>query len=160
MLLVKAKVKDSEISGKGLFALEKIPKSTIVAIYGADAELITEEEYLEKQKQGDKLVAQTGVRWAGKYFLIGAEITDEDFMNHSEIPSLLYHCGVCFALRDIEPGEELTVDYKYFLAKHEVCGFKDKESGNDIKRLSGRDAMLDSAKELIKLLEESDGWDQ
>ncbi|MBL7101055.1 MAG: SET domain-containing protein [Nanoarchaeota archaeon] len=154
MLCVRTKIKKSGTHGKGLFTLEYIKKGMIVGILAKDAKVMTEEENQKLEKEGDKIVIQTAVRWVGNYFLYSDVIENEDFINHSDNPSLLYHCGICFARRNIPIGEELTVDYRYFLAKKDVSSFRDKTSKLYVSGYSWKQALLKSAKELIVLLKD------
>jgi hypothetical protein len=69
---------------------------------------------------------------------------------------MLYHCGIVFAKTDIAIGEELTVDYKYFLATNDVHAFDDRDTGQQVTGLNARDALLASARELIELYSRAD----
>lgn len=115
MLTVKTIIKPSPVAGIGLFATEFIPKGSIVWTYKkkldalfTKAEVSTfsppSQEQFYNYAYFDKVY--------GKYLLCG---DDGRFFNHSLIPN----CddseeGVTIALRDIQPGEELTVDYTTF----------------------------------------------
>ena len=153
MFYVKTEIRESKIAGRGVFTLEPIKKGQIVANFPRNAKVITEEEYQEEQRKGNKVIIQSGVRWVGKEFLYKPEIDREEYINHSNSPNLLYHCGICFAKRDINIGEELTANYRYFLAENDVYAFKDNE-GKLIDGLSPKEALLQSSKELVELLEE------
>src|SRR5690349_2716006 len=123
MLFIKAAVGESTISGKGLFVQEAVKKGTVVSIHAADSVILTEEQYQEEQRRGNELAIRTGIRWVGRYFLHAKEHQPEAFINHSKNPSLLYHCGISFARRDLGLGDELTIDYSLFLAEEDVEGF-------------------------------------
>ncbi len=73
-------------------------------------------------------------------------------MNHSEKPNLLYHCGILFALRNIRAGEELTVDYRYFLSPNDANPVHDTKTGKVIKGFNAKKSLRESTKELIKLI--------
>jgi len=156
MLFVNAAVQDSAISGKGLFVKDPVRKGTVVSIHGADAVVLTEEQYQEKQRKGNQLVISTGIRWVGRYFLHAKESRPEAFINHSTDPSLLYHCGISFARRDLQPGDELTIDYTLFLAEEDVEGFSDVARGVPITGLAPREALIVSTEQLLRLLREID----
>ena len=152
MLYIKCKVKKSELGGKGLFSQQFIPKGKIIGILAQEAMVMSEKSYQSEQRKGNFLVIMTAVRWIGNYFLYGDKITKEEFINHSEKPSMLYHMGVCFALRDIQVDDELTVNYNYFLAEKDENRFESKEKkGKIVDGISPKKALLLSAKELIKL---------
>ena len=152
-MFVDVEVKDSDNAGKGCFTKQRIPKGAVVDIFPIEARIIKEEDYLKQQKN-NHLVEQSGVRWVGNYFMIGYEICEDDFINHSDNPNLLYHCGICFAKRDIDSGEELTVNYQYFLSKKDNNLFTDCKTGRRIQTLSGKEALEQSTKELVQLLKE------
>jgi hypothetical protein len=159
MLFVANEVRLSPIEGKGLFALEPIRRKTIIGDLTYETNIISESEYQSAQKAGNTAIIQCGVRLVGNYFVCPAEaeaaegiFKNEDYINHSEDPSMLYHCGILFAKKDIQAGEELTVNYKYFLAVNDVESFTDKYSGRRVSGLTGDQALLMSAGELSLLL--------
>lgn len=118
MLLVKTKVAPSTIEGLGLFADQFIQKGTHVWRFqpGFDSELA--QDFIDSLEE----VAQDFVRTytyvspvTGKHILC----PDNDrFCNHADDPNLgeIAMEGEMetrmFALRDIQPGEELTIDYR------------------------------------------------
>lgn len=110
MLLVKAKSGPST-HGTGLFAAEPIAKGTIVWKFNPSVDSATASSddadmfYSYISKQTGRLITPRD---------------DARHINHSETPNLgtRYEDGVeediNFALRDIETGEELTLDYTGF----------------------------------------------
>jgi SET domain-containing protein len=152
MLFYQAEVRESPVAGRGLFSKEPIPKGAVVGFLARQAPLMTEDEYQDAQHRGEQVIIMSAVRLAGKYFIYGSEISDEEYINHSSDPSLLYHCGIAFAKRDIAAGDELTVDYKYFLAQNDVGRFTDSRTGRLVDGVDGRQAMIESCKELLALL--------
>ena len=156
MLFVDAEVRDSRIAGKGLFLRAPVAKGTVVSIHGAKAQLLTQAEYQEAQRQGHELAIRTGIRWVGRYFLHATEMPPEAYLNHSDDPALLYHCGISFARRDLAVGDELTVDYTLFLAEDDVEGFEDRATGRMLYGLPPRDSLLRSAEELVRILRDID----
>ena len=158
MLLVKTEVNPSSIAEEGLFALEPIKKGAIIAILGYQAKIMTEDEYQMHQRNGNELIVRTAVRWVGDHFLYLDAIGHDEYINHSSNPNMLYHCGVCFALRDIQRGEEMTADYRYFLARQDVHAFTDTDTGNHVDGLPPKEALLESARELVAFLEGLEEW--
>ena len=155
MLFVKASVRDSSIEGSGLFLQEFIKASSVVAIYSHGLSIIPENEYLRRTFLEDELVIRTGCRFVSDLFIVRESgVEDEDFVNHSQTPNLLYHCGICFARRDIYPGEELTLNYQYLLSEDEP-GFNDSLTGEYVCGLPSGAAMLQSALELAGLFKEA-----
>lgn len=157
MLTIKTEVKESTIAGKGIFALQFVPKGTVVSIHGFNAGVLTQSQYQEEQKNNNELVIRSGVRWVGNYFLYDRVDTIESYINHSDDPSLLYHCGISFAKRDLNIGDELTIDYTLFLAEDDVEGFTDVNSGKHLHGLSPKESLLKSSFQLVDLLLSIDG---
>ncbi|MEM1010456.1 MAG: SET domain-containing protein [Myxococcota bacterium] len=116
MLYVETELRPSGIEGLGLFVCTPVAQGTVVANFGHGAHVLGEHAFLEAQARGDELMLKSGVRWIGDVFLYNPQMGHEEHLNHSSSPNLLYHCGICFAKRAIRAGEELTVDYKYFLS--------------------------------------------
>ena len=52
------------------------------------------------------------VRWFEDRFTTTPEWPDECYVNHSFAPNGVWHLGFIFAARELEPGEELTYDYR------------------------------------------------
>lgn len=99
---------------------------------------------------------RTGIRWVGRYFVHAKTIAADAYINHSNDPSLLYHCGVSFARRDLEAGDELTIDYRLFLAEDDEAAFCDVATGEMVRGLPPKEALLKSGGQLAKLLREID----
>ena len=154
IIFIKTEIKKT-ITGKGLFSLEFVKKGSLIANFAQDAKgIITEEEYQLEQKKGNQLIIMSAIRWVDKYFLYGDYIGSEEYINHSYEPSMLYHCGICIAARDMKPGDELTVNYQYFLAENDLSSFSDHKTGKLVDGLPPKIALLKSAQELVKLLTE------
>ncbi len=154
MLYIKTGVGPSALAKQGLFAKEDVPKGKIVANFGHGASVLTEEEYQREQERGNELIIMSGVRWVGRYFLYNERIGPEEYINHSFFPNLLYHAGACFAAQDIRRGDELTADYRFFLAENDVNAFIDVTTGRKVDGFSAEEALLRSGRALVELLEE------
>lgn len=151
MIRYNCYVADSAISGKGLFAGEDIVKKSVIGVLNDNALLFSEADYNQEQQSGNRVVIQTGVRLVEDIFLYNKSICNEDYINHHCNPTMLYHCGMLFALKDIVKGDELTVDYAYFLSKNDLFSFHDTVTGKEITGLPSDKALLYSAKALITL---------
>lgn len=117
MLLVKTKLGQSKIQGIGLFADEFIPKGTLVQkfIEGVDLEL-TPEVIEALPGPAKKIFLHYAYRnkITHKYIL---NSDDARFLNSSDTPNLIgdeSNKEDDVAARDIERGEELTVNYNDF----------------------------------------------
>lgn len=121
MIDVLTILKESKIQGIGLFASEDISKGTVVWSYN---ELTTiswdDEEWLKIRGSLSANAFSNIERFAyyeeSKWRL---NLDDSRFMNHSKKPTLGYNKSsrLCYALRDISKGEELTTDYSEFCEK-------------------------------------------
>jgi hypothetical protein len=146
-------LKDSKISGTGLFANEDIKQGSVIMMWGLRAFVISENDYNEAQKAGNELMIKTGCRFVDGIFLY----TDnsprlENYVNHSFQPNMLYHCGICFAKSNISKGDELTADYRYILAKNDANAFVDQVSGESVDGLDSQTCLTQTTKELLELL--------
>lgn len=120
MLKVKHQVKESDIHGLGLFALEFIPKGTIVWEFNdkIDAK-ITEDEFKNLTLEEQKNI----IHYDYKDKRLNLYVVSGDssvYINSSDSPNLSSHyenetdIGYSFANRDINIGEEITEDYKEY----------------------------------------------
>jgi SET domain-containing protein len=154
MLFVDAEVRESRIAGRGLFLRSSVRKGAVVSIHAVDAQLLTQAEYQEEQRKGNALAIRGGIRWVGRYFLHAKRMPPESYINHSDDPTLLYHCGISFARRDLDAGNELTIDYATLLAEDDIEGFRDAATGRMLSGLPPKEALLRSAEQLVQLLRE------
>ncbi len=154
-------VKRSGIEGYGLYANEHIKQGEIIMFWMAEAYLIPEDEYNKRQRQNDQQIIATGARYVGPMFLytdIGLNKDRyENYINHSYKPNVLYHCGVCFALKDIYPDDELTVDYTYLLSSDDQESFVDADTKTLVRGTDWRTCLLHTAKQLTNLLSNVSG---
>lgn len=103
----------SNIAGRGLVALETISKDEVVAVKGGHIVSTALLQSLPEQLQGSDVQITEDLHLAA--------LTDEEyesvmlFLNHSCDPNIGFGGNtVLIAMRDIEPGEELTTDYALF----------------------------------------------
>ena len=122
-------------------------------IWSENAHVCTEDEYNCAQQDGNADMIASGVRFIGNNFLWTKGYRIENYMNHSTTPNLLYHCGVCFALRDITAGEELTVNYSYLLSEDDDQSFTCAAAGRSIKGLSARQSLRETTAMLLNILD-------
>lgn len=114
MLRVKTKIGNSNIHGVGLFADEFIAKGTKIWEYTEGQDRILDQEGFDALNDIDRDFWNIyAFKFRGLYYLC---VDNARFYNHSTEPN----CGedsefnTTFAARDIQPGEELTTDYKNF----------------------------------------------
>lgn len=119
MLLVKTKVAASVINGLGLFAAERISKRTVTWRFNPRFDIVFDPNEVahlpELQRDLIEHFAYLSKK-TGKYVY---SIDNSRFTNHSVNPNIdntqvlpgdSEVCGI--AKRDIEIGEEMTVDYR------------------------------------------------
>ena len=157
-MFVKTEIRESGVYGKALFAAEAIRKGTIVCSFTLGSGVITEDEYVEAVAENRQPVTRTGTRYAGRYFTFGNVDAPYNFINHSFKPSLLCHCGVVLALRDLSPGDELTIDYRTLIDTTDVGLYHDAVTGREIRGHGARETLLKTARELIALVEGIEEW--
>lgn len=117
MLLVPVRVDRSSIHGLGAFAVHPIARGTAVWRFtpGFDLELDPEALDALPEHARDTLLHYGYIDPRLGRFILCCD--DARFLNHSDAPNLVSDFatdehGVDRAARDIEPGEELTVDYR------------------------------------------------
>lgn len=116
MLLVPVAVRGSPIHGLGAFAVAPIPAGTEVWCFTPGFDLDLDPAVLETQPpHARRMLLHYGYvdPRLGRFILC---CDDARFINHCDSPNLvadhaLDRYGVDCAARDIEPGEELTIDY-------------------------------------------------
>lgn len=116
MLLVKTRLQPSPIHGLGVFATERIPAGSEVWRFTPGFDLDVDPERVQRLPENRR-------DWLLHYGYVDARLhryilccDDARFINHSSVPNVrtehgLDRYGVDVAVCDIEPGEELTVDY-------------------------------------------------
>ena len=117
MLRVKVKVVESPVQGKGIVAVEFIPKGTVTWQYDPGIDIAyepTEIEALDEEKRTDLMRYLYFDYKLNKYILCS---DDQKYINHSRQPNITSTPEQDVAARDIAAGEEL------------VCNYEDYESG-------------------------------
>lgn len=121
MLMVEASVRASDINGWGLFADKKIPKGTIVWSFDSDMDILFDPENIELMEKNKKEFIKKYAFLSSRLNKYVFSLDDSRYMNHSStnpnidsisIPESLENIGI--AIKDIEVGEEILVNYKLF----------------------------------------------
>jgi hypothetical protein len=157
-MFVKTEVKETGVYGKALYAAQRVARGTIVCSFTLGSEVTTEDQYVRAVAENRQPVTRTGTRYAGRYFTFGNVEAPYNYVNHSFRPNLLCHCGVVLALRDIEAGEEMTLDYRTLVDTTDVGLYNDAVTGREIRGLTARETILRTARELIELVESVEDW--
>lgn len=112
MFLVETHLKESSIEGVGVFATYLIPKGTVIAKWlpGFDSRY-TKQAVDEMPSCARECVLRHAYLDGGFYYLNGDNMR---YMNHSPTPNTEQTEDEDIAIRDIQPGEEITCDYYTF----------------------------------------------
>lgn len=94
----KLEVRVSRIHGRGVYAIEPIPKGSKIGTYHGE---LTDED--------DTYVLWITDECGNEYGVDGR--SDLKFLNHSVQPNAEFDGDELYALADIEPGDELTFHY-------------------------------------------------
>lgn len=159
MIFYRTHVKKSKIAGRGLFAMEKIPKKAVVFIFPIlkNLKIIFEKDFniswnKKKPTKRDIIIRKSGVRYIRNLFLYCTKDERKTlYFNHSNRPNILYHCGIGFAKQNIKSGEELTIDYTYFDTS-KSDNFINIETGKKVKKYNSDYLLKKSTEELLNLL--------
>ena len=157
-MYIRCEVRASTIYGQGLFALEPVRRGKIICFFPINAQVITEERYLQAIEANEHAIVRTGTRYAGRYFTVGNQSEPYTFLNHSFSPNLLCHCGTVIARRDIANGEELTLDYRTLVDSTDVGTYQDAVTDRTIKGFAAKETLLRTARELIDIIEGCEDW--
>ena len=152
MILPRYNVADSAITGagKGLFLDETVAAGSIItAPDGIDrtyrhAEISASPEL--------KAQFHASARWFEDRYTLSPDWPDECYINHSFRPNGLWHLGFVFALNDLPPGTEITVDYRHLLPPGESEDFADSLTGETIIGLPWSESLTSSTRALAELL--------
>ena len=152
MILPSYRVAASTIpgAGKGVFVEEALPAGRIVVAPDAIPRVFRWDEVMALPDRDAALAAS--VRWFEDRFTVSPEWPDECYINHSFTPNGLWHLGFVFAARALQPGEELTVDYRHLLGDGQEESFRDALSGGAIVGWSWQESLARSTRELAALL--------
>ncbi|HEY1077748.1 MAG TPA: SET domain-containing protein [Rhodocyclaceae bacterium] len=153
MILPRYRVGASAIrgAGKGLFLDEAVSRGKVI-IAPDNIHTVWSEQQLRRYAE-DSLEVESSVRWFEDQFSLTPEWSDECYVNHSFAPTALWHLGFIFALRDLAPGTEVTMDYRYVIGDGERLPFADSETGREIIGLPWLQVMRDGAGALRQLFD-------
>lgn len=136
--------------GSGVFLLEPVRKSQVVVAPDAINRIYSQAE--REQLVPGSAEDDACVRWFETWHTVSTDWPDDCYVNHSFTPSGLWHLGFVFALRDLAPGDELTVDYRFLVGDHERLPFHDTETGREIIGYTWTENLRKSTEQLLALL--------
>ena len=117
MLLIPVHIAESAIHGFGVFASKPIEKGTLIWRFTPGFDLDIDPRVLEEQSPDfrEVLLHYGYIDPRLNRFILCCD--DARFINHSDVPNVISNYemdryGIDFAVRDIDQGEEITVDYE------------------------------------------------
>lgn len=150
MICISCEVKDSTIpfAGKGLFSKTLVAKGKIMFTPTHIQDTVAIKEILEND---DYPHAHTSVRWYEDQCILTPELPDDYYINHSFSPNMVWHLGFIFALREIQPGEELFIDYRHILGHGVEMEFLDSVTQQPIIGFSWKESLIRSTEQVLSL---------
>lgn len=152
MILPKYRIAASTIpgAGQGVFIEAPLAAGRILVAPDAIPRVYRWDEVMALPDRESALAAS--VRWFEDRYTVSPEWPDECYLNHSFTPNGLWHLGFVFAARDLEPGEEITIDYRHLLGEGQQESFRDAASGQAIVGWSWQESLGRSTRELAAML--------
>ncbi|OOG55039.1 hypothetical protein B0E47_09465 [Rhodanobacter sp. B05] len=152
MILPRYHIAPSTIrgAGKGLFLDESVAAGRIITAPDGIATTFRHAEI----EASEELRAQwhASARWFEDRYTLSPDWPDECYINHSFTPNGLWHLGFVFALAELPPGSEITVDYRHLLPPGQAEDFVDSATGETISGLSWQESLASSTRALAELL--------
>ena len=136
--------------GKGVFITEAVARGRVLVAPDAINKVYSEKERLALQPGSAE--DDACVRWFENWHTVSTDWPDDCYVNHSFKPSGLWHLGFVFALRDMQAGEEITVDYRYLVNNNEKMPFLDAETGAEIIGYTWTENLRRSTEQLLAIL--------
>jgi hypothetical protein len=137
-------------AGKGVFLEQALAQARIIVAPDRIHQTWSFAEILSDPERAKLL--HTSVRWFEDRYTLSPDWPDECFVNHSFQPSGLWLLGFIFAARDLDAGEEVTVDYRHLLAPGQAEEFRDAHTGDLIVGYAWDESLragLDTLRKLI-----------
>jgi len=114
MLLVRTFIDPSSIHGIGLFAAERIPAGTPIWKFEDGFDVKIPVKVVERLPQSTQETIRKYAYRETDHYILSSD--DARFINHAKPPNIVSPHGsdIDIAARDIDKGEELTMDYTSF----------------------------------------------
>lgn len=138
-------------AGKGLFLEEPLRHGRIAIGPDRIDQTWSFAEILSDPERAAQL--HTSVRWFEDRYTLSPDWPDECYVNHSFEPNGLWLLGFIFAVRDLDAGAELTVDYRHLLAPGQEEEFRDAHTGQPIVGYAWDESLRSGLDALRKLID-------
>ncbi|SRR6266566_1991477 len=114
MLIIKTRIALSPIHGLGLFAEELIKTNTLIWEYTPGLDLHLEYDFVRSLPRHKRieLINYAGISKSHRYLILCGD--NARFINHSLAANTCFTNYRSRAIRDIQPGEEITEDYREY----------------------------------------------
>ncbi len=117
MIIVPTYLEKSPVHGFGVFAKELIEKGSKVWEFNPIFDVRFTDAEFERLPPSVKAEIEHHLYQPEQGGVLYYESTMGRYMNHSREPNVDFSdVGVGWATRDIQPGDELTCDYRHFMA--------------------------------------------
>ena len=153
MILPRYHIADSAIhgAGKGLFLDDTVRAGRIITAPDGINETFRYADITTSPELSAQFHASA--RWFEDRYTLSPDWPDECYINHSFTPNGLWHLGFVFALSELPPGTEITVDYRHLLPPGQAEDFVDSATGETITGLSWLESLASSTRALAGLLD-------
>lgn len=135
-------------AGSGLFTSEPVSMGSVIV---APTHINQTVRLRELTEDPNHPFADSSVRWFEDHCTVSPEWPDECYINHAFEPTGLWHLGFVFALRDLDTGEEITVDYRHLLGPDVEMPFLDAVTQQSIVGYSWQEYLLFSSESMLDL---------
>lgn len=153
-LRISVEVRPSSLpgAGRGIFALDSAPAGAFLGMDFCNPKRITPEDQVLDLPPEIRMYS-----WRQIEHVCFAANPDHraaaDLMNHSFEPNIHWHLGHYFAAKEIQKDDELLLDYRHLLSPLWNNRLKDAATGQPVNGWEWRDAILDSCRTMIEILE-------
>jgi hypothetical protein len=137
-------------AGNGLFLDETVAAGSIITAPDAITQTFRYADIMASAELREQFHASA--RWFEDRYTLSPDWPDECYINHSFAPNGLWHLGFVFALAELPPGTEITVDYRHLLPPGQAEDFVDSVTGETITGLSWQESLASSTHALAELL--------
>jgi hypothetical protein len=152
LITIRYSIRASSIAdaGKGFFLEENVRAGRVLMAPTNVTHTVSLAEIMSPQSHPE---ASTSVVWFEDQCVTSPDLPDDYFINHSFEPNGLWHLGFVFALRDLDAGEELCLDYRHLIAPGYTLEFCDGATGREITGYDWRTNLGITTRQLLRLVD-------
>lgn len=152
MILPRYRIAASGIpgAGLGLYLQQTVARGSVLIAPDAIPRTWGWDE-IAARPDADALLPSS-IRWFEDQFTVTPEWPDECYVNHAFAPTGIWHLGFVFAAAALEPGTEITVDYRHLLGEGQQEVFLDALTATPIIGLPWSESLRLSTEQLRGVL--------